>query len=129
MAGPAPAHFAGESERGLSDTTSGIRRNLKYGSAEAATASLPPPDSLTFIPMFDWPEQTQTSPVTISRETIVSLPAVMTRSPSGCDAMESRMTFHRPLPPAVVFLICPASLTVTRAPGVAQPQTGIGRPC
>ena len=76
--------------------------------------------------MFDWPEPSQTSPTRMLVNTFVS-PDSMTRDRGREEAFNlPSFTSHRPSAAARVDLLWPANVTVTLAPGAAQPQTGTG---
>ena len=72
--------------------------------------------------MFDWPEQSQTSPTSTSSKVIVFLPLTVSvcGPPAGSG---SSVTDHLPSSSALAVLVWPAIVTVTSSPGSAQPQT------
>jgi hypothetical protein len=73
--------------------------------------------------MFDWPEQTQTSPTSTSRTVMVFSPATVISSGPPADSGSSD-TRQRPLASAVVEALRPPISTLTCSPGAAVPQTG-----
>ena len=78
----------------------------------------------TDISMFDWPEQSHTSPTNTSL-TVTEFVLPFARSWSGPPACKaSNRTDHFPSAAAVAVLVWPPSATVTASPGSAHPQTG-----
>jgi hypothetical protein len=78
--------------------------------------------------MFDWPEQTQTSPTRTFLKVSVLRPATVNSNgpPALCGPTK---TSQRPRASAVALALSPRNETVTRSPGSAQPQTRALRPC
>ena len=72
--------------------------------------------------MFDWPEQTQTSPTSTSSKVTVFFPltVIVCGPPAGSG---SSVTDHLPSSPAFAVFDWSAMLTVTSSPGSALPQT------
>src|SRR5690349_3434862 len=84
------------------------------------------------VPMFDWPEQTQTSPTNTSVSSML-LPSPFADTLSVRDSVdagkESSVSFHAPFSSTFIVLCCPAKSTVTSSPALAQPQTRTGISC
>src|SRR5262245_42681496 len=79
--------------------------------------------------MFDWPEQTQTSPTRMLSISILFLPLIFILSGSDVVAKPGNLHSQRPRGSAVAVAFLPASSTVTSSPGEAVPQTGSSRSC
>ena len=77
--------------------------------------------------MFDWPEQTQTSPTRTSTTSTLFFPSIVMANGPPASSFASR-TSHLPSGPASAATSCPWNLTVTFSPGSAEPQTGTDRP-
>ncbi len=80
--------------------------------------------------MFDWPEQSQTSPTRTSSargsDVFLALRPNLEGQSLGICGHRGSSTFQRPSPPAFVSTGPPPSETFTVLPGSAQPHTGIG---
>ena len=71
--------------------------------------------------MFDWPEQSQTSPTTTFSNLRALVPLTVI-SEGVLDALSgSRVTLHRPSAPAVQRLLWPLKPTTIFSPGAAEP--------
>jgi hypothetical protein len=74
--------------------------------------------------MFDWPEQSQTSPIRMSDA--CAAPALSVKGPPA--SIAGSATRQPPLSSAVALRRAEPSVTVTCSPGAAVPQIAIGRP-
>ncbi len=83
---------------------------------------------LKLISMFDWPEQSQTSPTSTLALVMVFLPVTTSGRPLVLAARGARRTSQSPLSSAVVLRFWPAKATATSSPGSAVPQTGTSMP-
>ena len=80
------------------------------------------------ISMFDWPEQSHTSPIITSSNSTELEPATL--SVNGPPAfMAGSVTFHSPRSLACACAVADASVTVTVSLGCAQPQIARGISC
>src|SRR5258706_1430334 len=97
------------------------RRICGYcASAISCSALLQPP---RLISMFDWPEQTQTSPTKTFFNVIVFFPATtISNGPPAFNGLS--VTDHLPPASAVGLTGCFLNVTVTFSPGAAVPQIG-----
>ena len=73
--------------------------------------------------MFDWPDASQTSPISTSLM-VISLLALTVIVCGPVAASFSSLSDHLPSAPAFADCFWPAMLTVTASLGSAQPQTG-----
>ena len=79
--------------------------------------------------MFDWPAQTQTSPMSTSLNVIVFLPLTVSVCGPPYSCTGSRKMCHMPSAAAVVEWVWLPSVTATASPGSALPQTLFLMPC
>ncbi|MNF90973.1 hypothetical protein D3C84_735600 [compost metagenome] len=79
--------------------------------------------------MFDWPEQSQTSPTNIFFRTIVFVPLMVISRGVNDAFIGLSLTDHLPELSAIVVLFCPAKATDIFSPGLAVPQTGTSFSC
>ncbi len=75
--------------------------------------------------MFDWPEATQTSPMSTSWKVSVFFPATVKVWGAVFCGTGGRSTRQAPSAPAMAEPLAPPSVTVTFSAGSAHPQTGI----
>jgi hypothetical protein len=79
--------------------------------------------------MFDWPEHSQTSPISTSDTAVVPLPSVTVRDSGVLLAGRSaRVIAKRPSAPARALPLIRPSVAVTVSPGAAVPSIRIGWP-
>ena len=72
--------------------------------------------------MFDWPEQSQTSPTAMSSAVAAEPSAPVTLIESGPPAARAgNSACHRPFASAVAVFVSPPRLTLTRSRGFAVP--------
>src|SRR5437016_1276649 len=94
------------------------------GSLAAGITCAAPSEALMPNCMFDWPEQTQTSPTSTS-STSTRFLAPFTISLYGPPAACVGNTVdHLPSARDLVVAVAPLSSTVISSPGLAQPHTG-----
>ena len=105
-----------------------VSRNIRIlGKVAAAFSSGKLRARATVIPMFDWPEQSQTSPTQTS-VTVIELVRPLTVKVSGFSpsARASMPTVQRPVSPALITRVWPASETATLLPRVGPAPDGHG---
>ena len=99
------------------------------GRVAACTSSSPLSARRSGNSMFDWPEQSHTSPIAISSDAALAPFAPVTLILNGPPpARAGKLALHRPLASVVVVAFEPAKVTLSCSPGVALPLRTIGLP-
>ena len=123
--------FAGASGERLFGTWYCLKSGPRAAATSAATGSF---GSFVFTSrptvkaMFDWPEQTHTSPTTTFVILIVFALETVISDGSARAGPAGSVAVHLPSSFARAFAVLPSKETVTSAPGSVQPQTGTGVP-
>ena len=120
-------HAGHDDVMGVADCGWGMLFARNVQEAADFTAAAPPAAPLSAKAMFDWPEQTHTSPTSTSRIVIELLPlTVISIGRSTSMGLSARR--HVPVSSVVVDCVCPAADRVTRSCGSAVPQIGTRMP-
>ena len=94
----------------------------RSGLAGRAISPSAPIASRTMNCMLDWPEATQTSPITTSESVSLFFPATVISNGPGAESSRFRASIHLPAASALAVAAMPLSDTVTSSPGSPLPQ-------
>jgi len=79
--------------------------------------------------IFDCPEHSHTSPITIFVKVIEFVPLTIICRDELLISIESSVIFQEPPEPVITVFVCPLNWTDTLSPELAVPQTGTSIPC